>query len=226
MGEVIRKDAAAADIFADVRATVTNATAKGGDWQTAAAGRLGSIVTLTTGVETRLSEARAAAGPAAADLDVADDVSDKLLGRISDDIWNLVGRPGADPALDILFPGGVSYYASGSTAEQPVRMGLLADLLESGIHPRLEAARASAFATEIRDAATALEERVDAARPLVVRVKLSERVQSAVARSAQVALSRLKAQWKADGKSEAEIHTVIPDRPSKKRAAGGGEPTP
>lgn len=227
MGEVIRKDAAAADILADVQTTVTNATAKGGDWQSAADARLGSIVTLITSVTTRLTEARAAAGPAAAALDVADDTADKLLGRISDDIWNLVGRPGSDPALDILFPGGVSYYASGSTEEQPVRMNLLADLLETGIHPRLEAARASAFATEVRDAATALQASVDAARPVQARLKLAERMQTAVARSAHVGLSRLKAQWKADGKSEAEIHSVIPDRPTKKRSAGGGgDPTP
>ena len=226
MGEVIRKDAAAADILADVQTTVTNATAKGGDWQSAADARLGSIVTLSAGVSTRLSEARVAAGPAEAALDVADERSDKLLGRISDDIWNLVGRPGSDPALDILFPGGISYYASGSIEEQPVRMNLLADLLEGGIHPRLEAARASAFATEIRDAATALQASVDAARPLRARLKLAERMQSSVARTAQVALSRLKALWKADGKSEAEIHTVIPDRPSPRRRAPDEPPPP
>jgi hypothetical protein len=224
MGEVIRKDAAAADIFADVQTTLTNATAKGGDWQTAAGDRLGSIVTLMAGVTTRLTEARAAAGPAVAELEVADDAADKLLGRISDDIWNLVGRPGTDPALDILFPGGVSYYASGSTEEQPVRMNLLADLLESSIHPRLEAAAASAFATEIREAATALDGKVDAARPLRARLKLAERMQSSVSRTGQVALSRLKALWKADGKSEAEIHAVIPDRPARRRAPD--EPAP
>jgi hypothetical protein len=47
---------------------------------------------------------------------------------------------------------------------------------------------------------------------------------TAVARHAHIALSRLKTRWKADGKTEAEIHTVIPDRSSKSRGrCGGGE---
>lgn len=222
MGEVIRKDAAVADIIADVRTTLTNANARGGDWQSSAQERLGGIVTLADGVEARLKSGRDEVAPLLAALEVEDVSADKLLGRISDDIWNIVGRPGSDPALDILFPGGISYYAAGATDEQPIRMSLLAELLENGIHPRLDAAKAAAFAEEIRQSAARLEERVDAARPAQARVRLAERMLAAIARSGQVALSRLKAQWKADGKTEAEIHAVIPDRPKRRASPGGG----
>ncbi|MGE0790188.1 MAG: hypothetical protein AB7S26_31225 [Sandaracinaceae bacterium] len=225
MGEVIRKDAAAADIIADVRATLTSATARGGEWASAATERLGAVATLADGVSTRWTEANAAAAPAEAALALADEQADKLLGRVSDDIWNAVGRPGSDPALDILFPGGISYYAQGAVDEQPARMQLLAELLEGGVHPRLEASRAAALAAEVRGAATELESRVDAARPLIARRRLTERMQTSIARTAQVALSRLKAQWKADGKTEAEIHAVIPDRPSR-RTRRDTDPTP
>jgi len=34
----------------------------------------------------------------------------RLLGKVSDDIWNAVGRPANDPALSVIFPGGVAYY--------------------------------------------------------------------------------------------------------------------
>lgn len=223
MGEVIRKTAAAVDILADLRTTLTNARARGGDWLTAAESRLGEVVALADGVEARLKTAETEAAPLAAALDVENASADKLLGRVSDDIWNMVGRPGADPVLDILFPGGFAFYADGSTEEQPDRMTLLAELLRAGIHPRLTAEKAEAFAVEIGQAATRLEERVAAARPARARVKLAQRMQTTLARHAQVALSRLKAQWKADGRTEAEIHAVIPDRPTRGGGGGGGD---
>ncbi len=213
MGQVITKNAAATDILADVRTTMTNATAKGGDWQSEAQDRLGSIITLADGVDTRISDATTALAPAEAAVHSTDDTANDLIGRISDDIWNIVGRPGQDPALDILFPGGISYYTEGSVEEQPDRMSLLAELLESGIHPRLPADKATEFATEIRNSADAIQAAVDVYRPIHTRLELAKRMQHAIARVAQVALARLKRQWKADGKTEAEITSVIPDRP-------------
>lgn len=226
MGEVVRKDAAVGTILEDVETTYTKALARGGDWQTEAEARLGPVRALAATVNARLKEAEAAAAPALAALDAGNDESDKLLGRIADDVWNDVGRPGQDPALDIIFPGGASYYAEGDTEEQPDRMALLAELLESGIHPRLEAAKATAYATEVRQSAARLEEKVDAARPLKVRVKLATKMRQAIARNGAIALRRLKAAWKADGRTEAEIHAIIPDRPTRKRRSTDADPAP
>lgn len=217
MGELIRKGASADDILIDVRTTFTNATARGGDWQTSVLARLGPIVTLADGVETRKREATAAVGPAAASLAALNIVGDRLLGRISDDIWNLVGRPGQDPVLDILFPGGIAYYTEGDVEEQPDRMDLLAELLESGIHPQLEHDRAVAFAAEIRASGDAIRAAVEVYRPLRARLELANRMHVAIAKAGHVVLARLKRQWKADGKSEAEIHSVIPDRPTTEK---------
>jgi hypothetical protein len=160
----------------------------------------------------------------AASLAAADDRCDDLVGRVSDDVWNAIGRPAQDPAFDLLFPGGVAYYADGSIDEQPDRMDLLAELLELGIHPQLDAARGRALADEIRTAAAELRGQVDTTRPLRARLTLADRMETAIARSAQSALARLKRQWKADGKSEADIHSVIPDRPKPKKAAPGTPP--
>lgn len=222
MGEVVRRTAAAETILADLHTTFTNAVARGGDWQPAAEARLGPLVTLSKSVKVRVTEAETALAPALAQLDAANEEGDDLVGRISDNIWNDVGRPGQDPALDIILPGGIGYYTEGDVEEQPVRMNLFADLLESGIHPRLDAAKATAYATQIRQSAVRIEEKVDAARPLNARLALAKRMEQAIARTAAVALSRLKSQWKADGKTETEIHEVIPDRPSKTRGGGGG----
>lgn len=217
MGEVIRRDAAAADILADANATLTNAVARGGTWQTSAEARLGPVIALSASVEARRKAALTEHAPVHARLNAGNDVADNLVGRISDDIWNLLGRPGNDPALDILFPGGVSYYTDGDVTEQPGRMLLLAELLESGIHPRLDASRANGFATELRASASALQAHVDASQPIRLRLHLTEKMHFATAKAAHAALVNLKRAWKSDGQSEVEIHTVIPDRPGARK---------
>jgi len=213
MGEVVRKDAAAEDILSDARTTMTRATARGGEWESAATARLGPVLNLAESVAGRLADALMLNAPAEAELAVSNDEADRLIQRVSDDVWNLVGRPGHDAALDLIFPVGASTYTEGPTTEQPDRMALLADLLESDIHPRLERAKACLLAGEIRIEATALNIKVEAVRPLRVRVALANKMQQAIARATQAALSNLKRAWKADGKSEVEIHEVIPDRP-------------
>lgn len=213
MGEVIRREAAVQDILTDGRTTMRQAVARGGDWQTAAEGRLGPVLALADAVAARKLDAVRALQPAQAALDAENDRADALVARISDDVWNLVGRPANDAALDIVFPGGFAYYTDGDVNDQPDRMELLAGLLESGIHPRLDAAKARAFATEIRESGAALRAKVDAARPLKTQVSLAERMETAIGRATQIALTGLKRAWKADGKSETEIHSVIPDRP-------------
>ncbi len=215
MGQVIRKNAAVGDIFADVRSAVINAAAKGGTWKTLADAQLGSIVTLIDTTEAQLDAAEKELEPLHAAVEARDDEADHLLGRVSDVIWNEVGRPASDPALSTLFPGGVSYYTSGSTDEQPGRMELLAALLERGTHPKLSSATATALAKEVRDSAALLRAAVDAQRAPAERHRQLEQVQKALARTAQSELQNLKRHYKAENFSEADIHTVIPDRPRR-----------
>jgi hypothetical protein len=54
-----------------------------------------------------------------------------------------------------------------------------------------------------------------------------ERAAAALAHSAQIALAHLKRLYRAEGFTEAEIHTVIPDHPRKKvTAAKAPAPAP
>lgn len=93
-----------------------------------------------------------------------DDQIDRLIGRLSDTIWNDIDRPAHDPLYELLFPGGITFYTDGPDDEQPARMDLLADLLESNLHPKLDPKRAKQYAAELRGGAQTLEAAVDAAR--------------------------------------------------------------
>lgn len=218
MGETIRRNAAAESILADAKTALTNAQAKGGAWATHATDKLGSTLALAVTIAARLATARDLLVPLEAALAAQDELADKFLGRIADQIWNDVGRPGSDASLSILFPGGIAYYAEGDESTQPERMTLLAELLESDIHPRLAADAARAYATEVRGQAGALEEKVAAAAGPRRQVALLEKIEGALARVAHSNLSALKRAYKAEGFSETEIHTVIPDRPRPRKA--------
>jgi len=226
MGEVIRKSAAAVDISADVRRTLANARAKGGNWQSLAESKLGAVTPLLDTVESRLAAAEAELVPLVAAVHARDDEADRLLGRISDEIWNDVGRPASDPALSVLFPNGIAYYAEGVEAAQPGRMKLLAELLEANLHPRLSKEKAKVHADAIRASAKSLEEAVAAAAEPASRVDHLTRVRRALASNAQTELAALKRVYRAEHLSEADIHAVIPDRPLGTRKAPEAPPAP
>lgn len=217
MGEVIRRTASPVDIIADIRATLANASAKGGVWKTLADERLAGLTVVVSDVDARYAKAQSDLTPLQAGLDAKDVEADRMLGRVSDEIWNEVGRPASDPALSILFPGGIAYYADGDVAGQPDRMDLLAELLEAGLHPRLPTAEAKAHAKDVRAMAKTLRMALEQAQPARARVALLDRVRRALATAAQVELSSLKRLYKVERFSEADIHSVIPDRPMTAR---------
>jgi hypothetical protein len=226
MGEVIRKGSAAGDVLGDVATTLHNARAKGGVWKTLAEEKLAAVEQLGALVATRSRDAEAELRPLRSALDAEDDRADDLLGNVSDDIWNKVGRPGADPVLSIIFPGGFAYYAEGRDEEQPDRMELLAEFLKAGLHPKLDREIAAAHAKSVHQSAEALRKRAEATRKPAARVKLLSAMQVSVARYAQTELSNLKRRYKSEGLSEADIHAVIPDRPRAKAAAADAPADP
>lgn len=103
---------------------------------------------------------------------------------------------------------------------QPTRMRILGQLLGAGIHPKLSAATAHACVAEIAAEADELEKAVEASQLTSEKVNVFARVRTALGKVLHAELSNLKRAYKIEGFSEAEIHTVIPDRPSKTKKGG------
>lgn len=221
MGEVIRKTAAAEDILADARQSNVRAQARGGLYQAAADAALKPALALFDAVHSKWQALEASVAPLVAAHNARDEQADALIGRIADAVWNDVGRPapGIDGSYDLLFPSGITFYTDGPDEEQPERMLLLAELLESGIHPRIEAKQAKSYAKQLREAAAELDKSVQSIWQPRIRLAMYSRMRTAAARNTQVALSRFKRLLRAQDVSEAEIHTVIPDRPAPVKKA-------
>ncbi len=222
MGETIRKTAARDDIFQDVKTTHINATARGGIAATLADQRLLGVLKILASVRAQREAAEAVLAPLLAALVVADNRADKAIGKVSDDIWNDIGRPATDAAFDLMFPGGNAFYVDGDVTEQPDRMDLLVELLSANVHPKLSAEVTKASLATISAESVILRAAAEGARPARTKLQLVERVLLAVTRSAAIELAQLKRLLKANGFTEADAHTIIPDRsaaPAKKEAS-------
>jgi hypothetical protein len=218
MGEVIRAGSAVDDIFKDTTKALDESRARGGTIQERAESCIAPVMAMVQATEEELEIARAVLGPLQAALNAENYQADALLNRVYDDTWNDVGRPGNDRYLALMYPGGTGYYTENDTTGQPVRMELLAKLYDRKLHPKLTQVQCQGYALRIREGAAALKVDVDAAAGPAANVVLLERVRTALGRVAQFELANLKRLFKVDGMSEAEIHSIIPDRPVAKKA--------
>jgi hypothetical protein len=227
MGDVVPKSAAAETIMADVVTTQSRAKARGGKWAELADKMLLNAIVLNATVTAERQKAETELRALSAAVDAQDDVADRLVAQISDEVWNKIGRPAFDPTYDVVFPNGITYYTGGPDTDQPERMELLAQLLEMNIITRLPEADAKAMAARVREALTAYRQALAPTAGPRARARMFERAATALAHSAQIALAHLKRLYRAEGFSEAEIHTVIPDHPRKKvTAAKAPAPAP
>jgi hypothetical protein len=227
MGDVVAKNAAAETIMGDVNTTLTRARARGGKWAELAEKLLANCIRLHGVAGAEREKAEGELRGLVASVDAQDDLADKLIAQISDDVWNKIGRPAFDPTYDVVFPGGINYYTGGPDAEQPERIELLAQLLEMNIIARLPEGDAKDMAGRLRATADNYRKAMAPSAGPRARLQMFERALTAVAHSGQIALAHLKRLYRTEGFSEAEIHTVIPDRPRKKAvAAKAAAPAP
>src|SRR5512132_481911 len=203
MGDTIRKTAAREDIFQDVKTTLVNATARGGIAATLADQRLLAVLKIIASVKVQREAAQAVLAPLLAALAVADTHADKVIGKVSDDIWNDIGRPATDAGFDLIFPGGNAFYVDGDVAEQPDRMDLLVELLSANVHPKLSPDVTKASIAAITAESSLLRAAVEDARPARAKLQLYERVLTAITRSAAIELAQLERLLEANGFTEA-----------------------
>ncbi len=185
MGEVIANKAAADDIFADVVTTHARAVARGGKWQQIAEERLGTVLGVINNLQSRLSAADTAILPLRAAVDAQDKHADQFIGKLSDDIWNAIGRPAFDPTYDVVFPGGIAQYTTGANEEQPDRMDLLANLLEMNLISKLDPATLTDMVKRVRDESAAYRKVVDSFAQPRIELQQLQRAKTAIVYGAE-----------------------------------------
>ncbi len=212
MGTVISRNAPPSEILSDAATTVQLARARGGVWQIHAEARLVAVLVLDQRLGSELESARTELAPLLDARREADAIADAEIGRVADEIWTAIGRPAYDPTLSLVFPGGVAHYTESGVDELPLRMDLLAGLLDQAVISKLDRDTARELAGRIRAVTRPLRLAIDALILPRARVALLERERTALASVAQMELAHLKRVYKSEGFSETDIHQVIPSR--------------
>jgi hypothetical protein len=218
MGSVIARNAAASRIADDVLKTVTRADARGGDIQTLTQARFSVLYPALTAIEQQYEQACAANDLLYVTLMARDNESDLTIGAISDEVYNTLGRVSASVDYKLIFGSGKKAWTDGDPVQQPLLMKVLAANIRQTNNAKL-IDRKEDWAARIEQKAAA---QAKAAEPLaaadaqVTTLKLQRRT---LANAAQVALVRLKRDFKNIGMTEAQIHEIIPDSPAGSSAA-------
>jgi len=222
LGEIIRAGAAREDIISDARTALENASVRDDAWKLPAEERLGMVLTLVDSLEAERKALAIKVGPLTAAVDKENGAADLVLVREVESLFDKGGRRRNDPLLAVLAPGGAAAYTDGPTDEQPLRMALFAGLLKKVGHKRIAKAETDAAGARVQAAIAPLAAAIDVAKVPVAELALVDTTITRLAKILRIELVGLKQGWKSDGFSEAEIHEVIPDRPSTKKPDNAG----
>ena len=218
MGTVISREAATPKILSDAILVMGRCRKLGGEWAKQGEIFLSEVVGLavlnTAEGKLRATEYTDAVTARGIALVAAHDT----VAKGFDDLSNELGRPARDLWLSILFPGGADC-TDGPMETRPAQMESVVTTLETVGHPRIDKARTTAIAADIRVRAVSLRDallHVDAANG---RKLAHARVARAIADTAQAQLVAFKRVMLALHYSETEITTVIPDRGRKTKGS-------
>lgn len=212
--------------MADVRTALGRGRARGGAVEAIVDRRLGSIETVVTGIEEERRALDLELTTKRAARDAANERARATVNACHDTLWNDVGRPGNDPLLGIVFPGGASYYVEGAMEDRADRLGILIDLLERRIHPRIAEESVATWVARLTADRDACRAASDDLRGPAARAEQAERAYFALVRSAHAGLVNAKRDLKSEGITEAEIHEVIPSRPRIREEEDATPPGP
>jgi hypothetical protein len=171
-----------------------------------------------TGIERQYNQARTANDLLHVTLMARDSESDLTIGAICDEVYNTLGRVSVSVDYNLIFGSGKRAWTDGDPAQQPRLMQVLAANIRQTNNPKL-ADKKEDWAVRIEQKAAAqtkAAEPIAAANAQVTALKMQRRT---LANAAQVALVRLKRDFKNIGMTEAQIHEIIPDSPAGSSAA-------
>ncbi len=215
MGQMIAVTADINRVAEHVRTALRNALARGEGIGEAAQRRLGEAVVaidVALGAHEAASKAEANAW---AVVQAEDARSDVAIGHVRDQMWNALGRPRQNAALDQVFPEGVGTYTAGDQRLQPVMMHVLGQRILAASSPRWTKGMREGWAADIEEHRQSYQSGVDAHRPTEASALIARTTYRAAVRAAHTRLRDFKRDLQSMGLDDVEIHTVIPTVPPR-----------
>lgn len=203
------------EIIEALTTTLTNARIEGDPYKSPAEEHLAAIVAILLRLALERHDLEKALQDKRADLERLDHDCELFLNTRADEIWNELGCPDYDPIYNILFP---STATSGSNIPERIeRLSVVADLLSSGVHPRINLTRAALAAEEIRALAEKCHEFLFVLSKLQTRKSALGAFEASVARIGLLELGTLRKKLRGMGLDDSDIKSVVPPPVSSRR---------
>jgi hypothetical protein len=196
------------EIIDAITTTLANARAEGEPYQSKAEEHLAAFeaILLRIGIESR--HAGDSIKRENSELTLLDQKATTLIDAHADDIWARLGCPDYDPIYNILFPSALPDITPFQIKAE--RLSVVADLLSSGIHRKIDRARANVIAQEIRALATEYNDHLYVLAKHQSRKTSLEAFEASVARIGLLELGTLRRTLRSMGMDELEIKSVVP----------------
>jgi hypothetical protein len=210
MGKLIGQTADPERIEAHVRTSYRRALAMEGAVAKAGQERLaGAIADIDAALEA--DRAAAAAGGSADTLSIAETKANDTIGRVRDDLWNVLGRPRQNAFLDRIFPQGVGTYTKADSKLKPLFMQVLVTRIQAATSGLFTQEQKDAWVAELEAKRKAFQDAASAHAPLEAAATLARFGYRGAVRTALTRLRDFKRDLQTLGLDEAGIHDIIPD---------------
>lgn len=211
MGNVIAKTASVERIVSDFHTTLKNARSRGGDIRSLAETRLAPLEAAIEAASGQVVLATGQADKVWAQLIAADADSDSTIASVLDEIWNAMGPPSQSPDYTLIAGEGKSQWTDGDPVRQHYGMRVLAKAIRMSTHTSVQRQKLE-WAERIEAKASVQEKLARPADEAMAQYEVANGSLRALANSAQLALTRLKRDYKNLDMSESQIHEIIPDQ--------------
>jgi hypothetical protein len=199
-----------------VTTTLANARAEGEPYKRTAEEQLGPIEAILRRITLERIDAEAALTREETELEQLDEQVETVIQTSADEIWDRLGCPDYDPIYNILFPSVTDGTSTGQAKAN--RLSVVADLLTSGMHPKIDRAHAALVAQKIRALAEEYHERLYVLSKHQVRKTSLDGFEASVARIGLLELGTLRRTLRNMGVDDTNIKSVVPPPVSSRRA--------
>lgn len=198
-----------------IMTTLSNARSEGEPYESQAEQHLGPIEAIILHIGRERRDIEASLKLENDELDLCDRQIDAAIHNYADEIWEQLGCPDYDPIFNILFPQSAAKVTAHREGAQ--RLFVLADMLEKGIHPRIDRTIGARIAQEIRTIGTRYQEHEYTHSKHQFRKSALDTLEASVARIGLLQLGTLRRTLRANGIDDTHIRSLVPAPVSSRR---------
>jgi hypothetical protein len=195
------------EIIDAITSTLANARTEGEPYQSKTEEHLGAMEAILLRIHLEMHDVKDALKQKDDELERLDNDTELVVQTHADEIWTQLGCPDYDPIYTILFPSTTQKESTFQAKAE--HLSVVADILSSGMHPKIDRVYAAITARTIREFVATYHELLANRYKLQVRKTSLEAFEASVARIGLLELGKLRRTLRSMGLDDTDIKSVV-----------------